>query len=67
MLSSDVASAEDAAACGVGRVNGVMHAAGVLRDALLLKQTASSFREVLSGKVSGSSGGMTRNSRVVCE
>ena len=28
-----------------------MHAAGVLRDALLLKQTASSFREVLAGKV----------------
>jgi len=54
MVSSDVALAEDAAASGAGRVDGVMHAAGVLRDALLLKQTASSFREVLSGKVRGS-------------
>ena len=37
---------------GRGPVEGVMHAAGVLQDALLLKQTAASFRAVLSGKVS---------------
>lgn len=36
---------------GRGPVEGVMHAAGVLQDALLLKQTAASFRAVLSGKV----------------
>ena len=34
-----------------GSIEGLMHAAGVLQDALLLKQTASSFRAVLSGKV----------------
>lgn len=38
-------------ACGGPPVQGVMHAAGVLQDALLLKQTAASFRAVLSGKV----------------
>ena len=50
-LVSDVALSEDAVAGALGRVDGVMHAAGVLRDALLLKQTTSSFREVLAGKV----------------
>ena len=52
IVTSDVALAEDAAMRTLGRVDGVMHAAGVLRDALLLKQTASSFRDVLAGKVS---------------
>lgn len=33
------------------QLSGLIHAAGVLRDALFLKQTAASFREVLAGKV----------------
>ena len=36
---------------GSSKVDGVLHAAGVLRDAVLHKQTASSFRAVLAGKV----------------
>ena len=52
IAAADVAMAEVAAVAGRERVDGVMHAAGVLRDALLLKQTSASFREVLSGKAS---------------
>lgn len=49
---SDTACKEDAIALrGSSRVHGLIHAAGVLRDAIFLKQTASSFREVLAGKV----------------
>ena len=52
IATADAATAEAAAVAGRERVDGVMHAAGVLRDALLLKQTSASFREVLSGKAS---------------
>ena len=52
IATADVAMAEAADMAGRERVDGVMHAAGVLRDALLLKQTSASFREVLSGKAS---------------
>ena len=48
---NDTASKEAAESLGSQRVDGLIHAAGVLRDALFLKQTASSFRAVLSGKV----------------
>lgn len=52
MLRADVGSAVGAAIlASKGPVDGVLHAAGVLRDALLLKQTAASFRAVLAGKV----------------
>lgn len=50
-VAADVARADESAASTLGRVNGVIHAAGVLRDALLLQQSARSFREVLAGKV----------------
>ena len=53
MLCTDVGSAAGAALLASrGPVDGVLHAAGVLRDALLLKQTAASIRAVLAGKVS---------------
>ena len=51
VTSADVAQAEGAALASLSKVDGILHAAGVLRDALLTRQTASSFREVLAGKV----------------
>jgi acyl transferase domain-containing protein/NAD(P)-dependent dehydrogenase (short-subunit alcohol dehydrogenase family)/thioesterase domain-containing protein/acyl carrier protein len=36
-----------------GRLNGVLHAAGVVRDGLLPRKTAQSIREVLEPKVAG--------------
>ena len=48
----DVAFSEDARLISAtAKLDGVLHAAGVLRDAVLHKQTATSFREVLAGKV----------------
>lgn len=52
IIAADVAQAEDIQLASLSKVDGVLHAAGVLRDALLSKQTASSFRVVLAGKVS---------------
>lgn len=52
-MKADVSFLEDARLLSQhGKLNGVLHAAGVLRDAVLHKQTAGSFREVLAGKVS---------------
>lgn len=54
ICKADCGSSEEVAGAkqyGGECIGGVMHAAGVLQDALLLKQTASSFRAVLSGKV----------------
>ena len=51
VTKSDTATKGAADLLGRQRVDGLIHAAGVLRDALILKQTASGFREVLAGKV----------------
>ena len=52
-VSGDISCAANAAelAALAGPVQQVLHAAGVLQDRLLLKQTAASFRAVLSSKV----------------
>jgi polyketide synthase PksL len=36
-----------------GRINGILHCAGCLQDAFILKKTAETFREVLEPKVAG--------------
>lgn len=55
VAASNVALQSTASLLGDAKIDGVLHASGVLRDALLLKQTASNFREVLAGKASLSS------------
>ena len=55
VVSANVGSCTEAElaldACNGSALAGIVHAAGVLQDALLLKQTAGSFRAVLAGKV----------------
>lgn len=52
---ADVSYQEDTTLLSInGKLDGVLHAAGVLRDAVLHKQTPKTFREVLAGKVSPS-------------
>ena len=53
VVGGDVSSAADAAGVAAAAEPGLqmLHAAGLLEDKLLLKQTAASFRAVLSGKV----------------
>ena len=36
-----------------GRLDGVVHAAGIIRDNFILRKTAAEFREVLASKVTG--------------
>lgn len=52
---SDTAFKEEACLQSRNKVDGLIHAAGVLRDAVFLKQTATSFKEVLAGKVCNAS------------
>ncbi len=58
-VQSDVGSAEDvdklvrSANEWFGGLNGIVHAAGVLRDAFLLKKSFSAFADVLRAKVHG--------------
>lgn len=53
LVLGDISCAEQTAWLGRNvKVDGVMHAAGILKDALFLKQTAASFKEVLAGKAS---------------
>ena len=58
VVAADVAKPEDAArlveeAAALAPLRGVVHAAGVLDDGVLLQQTASRFRGVLAPKVQG--------------
>ena len=51
--SADAMAATKAACTSNQNVDGVMHAAGVLRDATIANQTPASFRAVLGCKVTG--------------
>jgi NAD(P)-dependent dehydrogenase (short-subunit alcohol dehydrogenase family) len=58
VVAADVAKSEDAArlveeATDLAPLRGVVHAAGVLDDGVLLQQTAERFRRVLAPKVQG--------------
>jgi acyl transferase domain-containing protein/NAD(P)-dependent dehydrogenase (short-subunit alcohol dehydrogenase family)/acyl carrier protein len=55
----DVSDAEDVARCvdrilkSYGRIDGIVHAAGVVRDRFAIRQNSSALREVLAPKVTG--------------
>lgn len=51
--ADQVASLFDATLAALPPLRGVIHAAGVIEDALLPRQTAEGFRRVLSAKVAG--------------
>ncbi|CAM2011293.1 non-ribosomal peptide synthetase [Acanthopleuribacter pedis] len=51
--AAEVQTLVDAIAAEQGRLDGVLHAAGVLDDGFILKKSAESFRAVLAPKVAG--------------